>query len=57
MKNKIAEILEERIGTKYAQIGVVGLGYVGLPIAVASAKEHFLVKGICLDSEWAAPTT
>ena len=51
MKNQIAEILEEKIRTKSVQIGVVGLGYVGLPLAVAFAKAQFSVKGIDLDSE------
>ena len=51
MKNEIAEILEEKIRTKSALIGVVGLGYVGLPLAVAFAKAQFSVKGIDLDSE------
>ena len=50
-KNQIAEILEEKIRTKSAQIGVVGLGYVGLPLAVAFAKAQFSVKGIDLDSQ------
>ena len=45
-KKQIVEILEERIKTKSAQIGVVGLGYVGLPLAVAFAKAQFLVKGL-----------
>jgi UDP-N-acetyl-D-glucosamine dehydrogenase len=50
-KKKTVEILQERIKAKSAQIGVIGLGYVGLPLAVALAKAQFSVKGIDLDLE------
>jgi len=43
--------LSEKIKTESAQVGVVGLGYVGLPLAVALAKAQFSVKGIDLDLE------
>lgn len=36
----------ERIRTKTAGVGVVGLGYVGLPLAVEFAKAGFKVTGI-----------
>ncbi|MBN1115132.1 MAG: nucleotide sugar dehydrogenase [Oligoflexia bacterium] len=35
----------ERIKSKDAQIGVIGLGYVGLPLAVQTAKAGFTVLG------------
>jgi UDP-N-acetyl-D-glucosamine dehydrogenase len=38
--------LAERIRTKTARIGVVGLGYVGLPLAVEYAKAGYAVTGI-----------
>jgi UDP-N-acetyl-D-glucosamine dehydrogenase len=38
--------LAARIGDKSARIGVVGLGYVGLPLAVALAEAGFVVVGI-----------
>ncbi len=38
------------ISTKRARIGVVGLGYVGLPLAVEFAKAGFVVTGIDKDS-------
>ena len=37
------------IETREAQVGVVGLGYVGLPLAVAFAHAGFTVVGIDLD--------
>jgi UDP-N-acetyl-D-glucosamine dehydrogenase len=40
--------LAERIQAKTAQVGVVGLGYVGLPLAVEFAKAGFHVTGIDL---------
>jgi len=38
--------LLERIRSKEATIGVIGLGYVGLPLAVEFAKQGFSVTGI-----------
>lgn len=39
-------ILKNKIDNKSAKIGVVGLGYVGLPLAVAFAEKGFEVSGI-----------
>jgi UDP-N-acetyl-D-glucosamine dehydrogenase len=41
--------LRERIDTRAARVGVVGLGYVGLPLAVAFARAGFVATGIDLD--------
>ena len=38
-------MLKERIQDKSAIIGVIGLGYVGLPLAVEKAKAGFKVIG------------
>ena len=43
-----ARILEERIRWRQAKVGIVGLGYVGLPLAVEFAKAGFGVTGIDL---------
>lgn len=40
------EPLIERIKTKQAALGVIGLGYVGLPLAVEKAKAGFDVTGL-----------
>jgi UDP-N-acetyl-D-glucosamine dehydrogenase len=40
--------LEEKIRTRQAKVGIIGLGYVGLPLAVEFAKAGFSVTGIDL---------
>ena len=44
--NTSLQTLSEKIRTKTARVGVVGLGYVGLPLAVEFAKAGFHVTGI-----------
>ena len=46
-----AQRLVERIGDRSARIGIVGLGYVGLPTAVAYADAGFTVVGIDTNAE------
>src|SRR5262245_33688757 len=46
-----AVTLEEKIRTKTARVGIVGLGYVGLPLAVEFAKAGFPVTGIDLSEQ------
>ena len=41
--------LEERLKSRSATVGVVGLGYVGLPLAVAFARAGFRVVGVDAD--------
>jgi UDP-N-acetyl-D-glucosamine dehydrogenase len=43
--------LAARIDAREATIGVIGLGYVGLPLAVAFARAGFRVTGFELDAE------
>lgn len=43
--NKLAQELMQKIKEKKAKIGVVGLGYVGLPLAVEKAKSGYDVIG------------
>jgi UDP-N-acetyl-D-glucosamine dehydrogenase len=40
----------DRIASRHARVGVVGLGYVGLPLAVEFARSGFRVTGIDLDT-------
>ncbi|HPE70501.1 MAG TPA: NAD(P)-binding domain-containing protein, partial [Thermotogota bacterium] len=42
-------MLEKKIQEKRARIGVIGLGYVGLPLAVEKAKAGFEVLGFEID--------
>jgi len=44
----LAETLAEKIRSKRAHVGVVGLGYVGLPLAVEYAEAGYHVTGIDL---------
>ena len=40
--------LSEKISNKTARVGIIGLGYVGLPLAVEFARAGFTVTGIDL---------
>ena len=42
--------LREKIDTRTAKVGVIGLGYVGLPLAVEFAKAGFDVTGFDVDA-------
>src|SRR5688500_1318498 len=46
-----AESLREKIHAATARVAVIGLGYVGLPLAHAFARQGFPVCGIDLDPE------
>src|ERR1041384_7813024 len=43
-----AEALANKIAARTARVGIVGLGYVGLPLAIEYAKAGFTVTGIDL---------
>ena len=43
-------MLEHKISQRTARVGIVGLGYVGLPLAVEFARAGFTVTGIDLDA-------
>lgn len=49
MTTTVLATLQEKIQNKTARVGVVGLGYVGLPLAVEFAHAGFHVTGIDLD--------
>ena len=46
-----SSVLVEKLRTKEARLGVVGLGYVGLPLAVEMARAGFQVTGIDVSDE------
>ena len=48
------DTLLDRIRTREARIGVIGLGYVGLPLAVEFARAGFTVTGFDVDAKKAA---
>ncbi len=43
------EELKTQIAARSAKVGVIGLGYVGLPLALLLAQEHFPVTGFDID--------
>ena len=49
--------LLEKIGRREARVGVIGLGYVGLPLAVEFARAGFSVLGIDTDASKVAALT
>src|SRR3954471_18189359 len=50
----LATRLRDRITSRTARTGVVGLGYVGLPLAVELARNGFQTTGIDLDARQVA---
>ena len=46
-----AMTFDERIATREARVGIVGLGYAGLPLAMAFAEAGFDVTGVDLSDE------
>jgi len=51
LTRSLAAVLRERINTRRARIGVIGLGYVGLPLAVEFALQGFAVTGFDVDPD------
>jgi UDP-N-acetyl-D-glucosamine dehydrogenase len=47
--NYVQRALERRIRNRSAKLGVIGLGYVGLPLAIEMAAKGFRVTGIDID--------
>jgi UDP-N-acetyl-D-glucosamine dehydrogenase len=47
--SEIAETLRQKLTARTAKVGVVGLGYVGLPLAVELARGGFTTVGIDID--------
>jgi UDP-N-acetyl-D-glucosamine dehydrogenase len=47
--DRTAEI-KHKIGTREARIGIVGMGYVGLPLALLFSEQRFSITGFDIDS-------
>jgi UDP-N-acetyl-D-glucosamine dehydrogenase len=43
--------LQEKIAARTARVGIVGLGYVGLPLALLFSEERFPVTGFDIDTQ------
>ena len=41
--------LQEKLEARTARVSVIGLGYVGLSLAMELAKSGFVVRGVDLD--------
>lgn len=50
MPNSVFTTLIDRLSDRTATIGVIGLGYVGLPLAAACARAGFKVTGFDIDA-------
>jgi UDP-N-acetyl-D-glucosamine dehydrogenase len=50
MTDSVKQQLLQKIEARTARVGIVGLGYVGLPLAVALAEAGFQVTGVDVDS-------
>ena len=50
-REALMSTLLEKIKSKVAKVGVIGLGYVGLPLAVEKAKAGFCVLGFDIQPE------
>jgi UDP-N-acetyl-D-glucosamine dehydrogenase len=53
-RENLLKTFTDRAASKKARIGVIGLGYVGLPLAAEFAKEGFRVTGFEIDAKRAA---
>jgi UDP-N-acetyl-D-glucosamine dehydrogenase len=54
---EVSSSLRERIEDRTATVGLVGLGYVGLPLLVVASKEGFPVIGVDIDRRRVAALT
>ncbi len=50
-EDEMLKELKKKILLKKAKIGIIGLGYIGLPLAVTFAKKGFKVCGIDIDKD------
>lgn len=51
MSRSVQQIMEDRIASRNLRVAVLGLGYVGLPLAAAFADAGFSVVGIDVDEK------
>ncbi len=51
MSNSLQQALIKKFEARQAHVAVIGMGYVGLPLAVAFAKAGYRVTGIDVDAE------
>jgi UDP-N-acetyl-D-glucosamine dehydrogenase len=49
-KTRESELLKQKIESRTARIGIIGLGYVGLPLTLLFSEERFAVTGFDVDA-------
>jgi UDP-N-acetyl-D-glucosamine dehydrogenase len=50
-KIRESELLKQKIESRKARIGIIGLGYVGLPLTLLFSEESFAVTGFDVDAQ------
>jgi UDP-N-acetyl-D-glucosamine dehydrogenase len=50
-KIRESEVLKQKIESRTARIGIIGLGYVGLPLTLLFSEERFAVTGFDVDKK------
>jgi UDP-N-acetyl-D-glucosamine dehydrogenase len=48
---EVLSAFQSKVDSRAARVGIIGLGYVGLPLALLFAREGFTVAGFDLDSD------
>ena len=51
MRNLYIEKINNLIESKKCRIGIIGLGYVGLPLSILFAKNNFKIVGFDIDQK------
>jgi len=47
----LAATLQQKIEARTARVGIIGLGYVGLPLTLLFAEEKFVITGFDIDQK------
>jgi len=47
----LAAALQQKIESRTAKVGIIGLGYVGLPLTLLFSEEKFVVTGFDIDQK------
>src|ERR1035438_2317110 len=49
--SELSELLKRKIESRTAKVGVIGMGYVGLPLALLFSEQKFPVTGFDIDKK------
>src|ERR1035438_4181649 len=53
--SELSELLKRKIESRTAKVGVIGMGYVGLPLALLFSEQKFPVTGFDIDKKKVLP--